>query len=97
MPIYEYTAADTQLSCAHCQVSFEILARISDAELSQCPECGAPVKRLISAAAVIGGKAHLLKEAHFSKHGFTQYKKAGGGVYEKTAGDGPKFISGKGE
>ena len=43
---------------------------------------------------MIGGQAHLQKESHFSKRGFTQYKKAGGGVYEKTAGDGPQFISG---
>jgi putative FmdB family regulatory protein len=94
MPIYEYIARDAATSCPHCAARFEVLARLSDAELSNCPECGAAVKRLISVASVIGGNAHVLKESHFSKHGFTQYKKAGGGVYEKTAGDGPKFISG---
>lgn len=94
MPIYEYSAADPGQACPHCATRFEILARISDPELTQCPECGAAIKRLISVAAVIGGQAHLLKESHFSKRGFTQYKKAGGGVYEKTAGDGPQFISG---
>lgn len=94
MPIYEFTAADPSQNCPHCATRFEIFARISDPELTQCPQCGAPVKRLISVASVIGGQAHLLKESHFSKRGFTQYKKAGGGVYEKTAGDGPQFISG---
>lgn len=95
MPIYEYTATDPQQSCEQCAGCFEILARISDPELLACPKCGAAVKRVISAASVIGGSSHVLKESHFSKHGFTQYKKAGGGVYEKTAGDGPRFISGK--
>ncbi|MCB1610603.1 MAG: zinc ribbon domain-containing protein [Xanthomonadales bacterium] len=94
MPIYEYTATDPAQSCEQCAHCFEILARISDPELAQCPNCGNPVKRVISVASVIGGNAHVLKESHFSKHGFTQYKKAGGGVYEKTAGDGPKYISG---
>jgi hypothetical protein len=27
-----------------------------------------------------------------SKHGFTQYRKAGGGYYEKTCGEGPDVI-----
>lgn len=94
MPIYEFTAADPSQSCAHCATRFEIFARISDPELTRCPQCGAAIKRLISVASVIGGQAHLQKESHFSKRGFTQYKKAGGGVYEKTAGDGPQFISG---
>lgn len=95
MPIYEYTATHPDQRCAHCEGSFDVLARISDPDLTHCPECGAPVKRLISVASVIGGSAHVLNEAHFSKRGFTQYKKAGGGVYEKTAGDGPRFISDK--
>jgi putative FmdB family regulatory protein len=94
MPIYEYSATDPEHSCPHCAGCFDILARISDPDLAQCPQCGAAVKRLISAASVVGGTAHVLKESHFSKRGFTQYKKAGGGVYEKTAGDGPRFISG---
>ncbi len=94
MPIYEYTAADAAAGCPHCQACFEVMARISDPELTHCPQCGAAIKRVISIASVIGGNAHVLKESHFSRHGFTQYKKAGGGVYEKTAGDGPKFISG---
>lgn len=94
MPIYEYTAASPEQGCPHCQASFEVFARISDADLTQCPQCGAPLKRLISVASVVSGSAHVHNEAYFSKRGFTQYKKAGGGVYEKTAGDGPQFISG---
>jgi putative FmdB family regulatory protein len=95
MPIYEYAAPEPDKACPHCAGGFEVMARLSDPELTQCPECGGPVRRVISAPSVATGGSHLLKESHFSKHGFTQYKKAGGGVYEKTAGDGPRYISGK--
>lgn len=93
MPIYEYEKSDASAGCTHCAQRFEVFARISDPDLLTCPSCGGPIKRVVSRAAVIAGNAHLLKESHFSKHGFTQYKKAGGGVYEKTAGDGPATIS----
>lgn len=41
----------------------------------------------------IGGKGPALDEKNIEKHGFTQYKRAGKGVYEKTAGKGPDVIS----
>lgn len=50
--------------------------------------------RVISAPQVISGQAHRTSESHAGKHGFTQYKRAGKGVYEKTVGKGPAFISG---
>jgi hypothetical protein len=53
------------------------------------------VIRVISAPSVAVGGAHLLKESHAEKHGFTQYRRAGKGVYEKTMGKGPKYISDK--
>ena len=44
MPIYEY-------QCAECGAHKEILQRISDAPLTDCPECGKPaLKKLVSAA-----------------------------------------------
>jgi putative FmdB family regulatory protein len=92
MPIYEYAAVGK--GCPHCQARFDVLQKMSDASLTQCPECHEPVTRVISVPSVAAGGSHLLKEDHFSKRGFTQYKRAGNGVYEKTAGKGPKFISG---
>ena len=92
MPIYEYVAAGK--GCTHCEAHFDALQKMSDPPLERCPHCGAPVARIIAVASVASGGTHLLKESHFSKHGFTQYRRAGGGVYEKTAGKGPKFISG---
>lgn len=92
MPIYEYAAVDK--GCAHCEAHFDVRQKLAEAELAACPRCGAPIRRVMSAPSVAVGGAHLLKESHVEKHGFTQYRRAGGGVYEKTAGKGPKFISG---
>jgi putative FmdB family regulatory protein len=92
MPIYEYAA--TAKGCAHCTGHFDVLQKSNEDALTQCPHCGAEVARVISAPAFAMGSAHTLKESNVEKHGFTQYRRAGNGVYEKTAGKGPKFISG---
>lgn len=92
MPIYEYAARGK--GCAQCEAHFDVRQKLADAELTECPKCGAPVMRVISAPAVAIGNAHTLRESHAAKHGFTQYRRAGKGVYEKTAGKGPKYISG---
>lgn len=92
MPIYEYAAAEK--GCPHCEAHFDVRQKLADAELKRCPQCGAPIRRVIGAPAVAMGNAHTLSEKHAAKHGFTQYRRAGNGVYEKTAGKGPKFISG---
>ncbi len=97
MPIYEYKAVNHEQSCHHCCYGFDVLQKIADDALTTCPECGEQVQRVISAPNLqnSGMGKDVLNPNHFSKHGFTQYKKAGGGVYEKTAGDGPRYISGK--
>jgi putative FmdB family regulatory protein len=91
MPIYEYQATGDQ-HCDYCSPGFELLRKISDPELQYCPRCNAPVTRLISAPN-IGGRGPSLDSSDIEKHGFTQYKRAGKGVYEKTAGKGPNVIS----
>lgn len=91
MPIYEYQAS-SEKNCDYCDAGFELLRKMSEPELEQCPKCGAPVIRKISAAN-LGGSGPSLDTSNIEKHGFTQYKKAGNGVYEKTAGKGPDVIN----
>ena len=91
MPIYEYQANSDQ-HCDYCVNGFELLRKISDPALKKCPQCNAPVVRKISAPN-IGGSGPSLDTENIEKHGFTQYKRAGKGVYEKTAGKGPNVIS----
>ena len=41
MPVYEY-------ECKECQKVFEVQQKMSDEPLKNCPECQAPVKKLVS-------------------------------------------------
>ncbi len=41
MPVYEY-------ECQECNKVFEVQQKIADKPLSECPECNAPVKKLMS-------------------------------------------------
>ena len=41
MPVYEY-------ECKECLKVFEVQQKMADKPLSVCPECGAPVKKLMS-------------------------------------------------
>jgi putative FmdB family regulatory protein len=94
MPIYEYSALEPcLLQPTPCSGALEILGKMSDPDLSICPTCGARIARVLSATAGHLGQKHLLAEKNVAAKGFTQYRRAGGGVYEKTAGSGPQFIS----
>jgi len=92
MPIYEYQASSDE-RCEYCTNGFELLRKISEPAVTECPQCGAPAERKISAPN-LGGSGPAMDNANIEKHGFTQYKKSGKGVYEKTAGKGPDVISG---
>jgi len=91
MPIYEYQAKG-ESHCDFCVDGFEILRKINEPALERCPNCNAPVERKISAPN-IGGSGPALDSSNIEKHGFTQYKRAGKGVYEKTAGKGPRILT----
>ncbi len=93
MPFYEY-ASCADSPCPACRNGITVLQKLAEAPLESCPECGGPMKRIISPPNVVSGQAHRLKESNIEKAGFTQYRKAGKGVYEKTAGKGPGFIKG---
>jgi putative FmdB family regulatory protein len=91
MPIYEYMPKDA--GCETCRGGIERLQKLSDPPLTACPDCGAPLERVLNAPQVVAGESHRLREGHLAKHGFTQYRKVGKGKYEKTAGKGPPTIS----
>jgi putative FmdB family regulatory protein len=91
MPIYEYRPVNEN-SCSFCADGFEILRKISDPDLIACPQCGTAVERVLSAPNLTKSDTSLSTD-NLEKHGFTQYRKSGKGVYEKTAGKGPNVIS----
>lgn len=91
MPIYEYQACDER-ACDTCHRPFERLQKLSETPLEQCPDCGAPVRRLISAVNISRSDTSLSR-GNLENHGFTQYKRVAKGQYEKTAGGGPETLS----
>ncbi len=81
MPIYEYQVGEGQPGCAQCGKGWEEFQAVSAAPLTQCPCCGAPVRRLISAPAVGLSRTGLDHRAKAA--GFHKLKRLGHGEYEK--------------
>lgn len=88
MPIYEYAHNDGR--CDKGPARFEVFQKMSDPPLEICPKCGGRVHRLISDVATAVNKFSS-KDA--ARAGFTQYRRAGKGIYEKEFGQGPQIIS----
>ena len=45
MPLYEY-------KCSACGSSFEVLQKVNEPRLKQCPKCGGQLKKVLSAPAI---------------------------------------------
>jgi putative FmdB family regulatory protein len=88
MPIYEYR-------CDSCAYLFDVLQKVSDAPLKECPECGAlELRRLISAPSfrLKGGgwyetdfKSDKERKRNLAERRDSDSKESGGG--EKAASD----------
>jgi putative FmdB family regulatory protein len=94
MPLYEYTATSQATHCEICQSGFEVLQKISEAPLTQCPNCGSPVEKQISRVAITReNKKPSLSKQNLEKNGFIRYEKSKTGEYVKTAGkEGPDVL-----
>ncbi len=53
MPTYAYRAVDPKKNCEHCRQGFEMIQRITDSALIQCPHCTNPIIRILFAPAVV--------------------------------------------
>ena len=53
MPTYAYEAIDPDRSCDRCRKGFEIIQRIVEAALEECPHCHHPVRRVLFAPTVV--------------------------------------------
>jgi putative FmdB family regulatory protein len=82
MPIYLYETLATG-------ETFEHLQGLHDAPLTEHPETGRAVRRVVAAPGPVpqaGARAHL-DDRNLARRGFTRYEKAAAGHYVKTAGD----------
>ncbi|NQU38947.1 MAG: zinc ribbon domain-containing protein [Lentisphaerae bacterium] len=80
MPIYEYQSVESKHSCVHCRTGFDHFHK-SPGTLEVCPECGAAVKKLVSAPNVGGSESGADDRAKSA--GFHKLKKVSTGEYEK--------------
>lgn len=81
MPVYDYEAISPDKGCRHCAGGFETTQSIHDPRLTACPECGSPIRRVITAPAIGRSKSKLDDRAKSA--GFTKLKRLGKGEYEK--------------
>jgi putative FmdB family regulatory protein len=81
MPVYVYEAIEASKHCRHCAGGFEIVQSMHDPRLSACPQCGAPVRRIITAPII--GRSKSMLDDRAKSAGFTKLKRLGKGEYEK--------------
>ena len=81
MPLYVYEAKFPSKSCAKCRGGFEIAQSLKDEKLTSCPDCGAPIYRVIQAPGLTHSKTDLHYRA--KRAGFSCLKKVQKGEYEK--------------
>ncbi len=80
MPLYEYELCEG--SCVACGGRFTLRRPVTAAELTACPACKKPVRKLLSTF----NSPHKLKPLSITdakKAGFTVLKRLGKGEYEK--------------
>ncbi len=96
MPVYVYEIIQPDDSPGP---TFEVVQRISDKPLTEHPETGEPIRRVIQPPFIGGAwtESSMSKRTKDDKklgqQGFTKYVKAGDGIYEKRCGKGPDIIS----
>ena len=81
MPTYEYEAVESARACETCREGFERVRTLRDPPVTECPVCGAPVRKIISAPAI--GRSVSSLDDRAKTAGFTKLKRLGKGEYEK--------------
>ena len=79
MPLYVYEAKEG--GCTRCRNGFEISQSLKEPKLEKCPDCGAPVMRVIQAPALGHSRTDLNYRA--KRAGFHALKRVQKGEYEK--------------
>lgn len=95
MPTYVYQVVNEDGSEGDI---FEVVQKMSDPPLTKHPETGQAVRRIPAVPTIPGHNSDhatkkMLSDKNLDRLGFTKYEKAGGGFYEKKAGQGPNVIS----
>ncbi len=90
MPVYEYEPKNHD--CLMCDGRVDVIQSVHDEPLIYCPSCGLEVRRVISRATFkLSGSTPNDKAG---RKGFTTFRKAEKGVWEKVGGEGPDILAG---
>lgn len=95
MPTYVYEVINNDGTRGE---RFEVIQAMADDPLTEHPETGEQVERLIVPFHVAGKHApmktdrNLADDKKLERLGFTKYVKSGDGTYDKVIGKGPKSI-----
>ena len=81
VPVYEYEHLDKACARGKC---FEVRQSMSSEKLTQCPDCGREVKRLISLVSINTPKGN----SNLKNMGFTKLVKRDNGIYENVTATG---------
>ncbi len=86
MPTYEYQSDSQDLGCDHCREPFEVQQPMTEPALVACPQCGRPIRRLISLCSVSTTQSvkGMLSDKNLKAKGFTKLVNEGGGKFRKT-------------
>jgi len=95
MPMYVYEIIEAD---GNSGGRFEVFQKMSDDPLTEHPEDGRPVKRVVAPVNIAGNWSdsatkQKLSNKNLDRLGFTKYERSGDGTYEKKAGQGPDAIS----
>jgi predicted nucleic acid-binding Zn ribbon protein len=96
MPFYEYEIIQPDGAVGE---RFEVWQRMDEPALTQHPETGQPVRRIISAPTLLGkysdhaASQTLKDDRKLSELGLTKYVKNSDGGYERRSGTGPDRIT----
>ena len=83
VPIYVYRLIDGA-GCEKCRGDLEVRQSFSDKPLVKCPDCGAPVEKIITGVNVITSSTKSkLSNKSLKEHGFQKLVREEKGVYHK--------------
>lgn len=97
LPVYEYELIDDD--CLMCPGRFSVIQGLDEEPLKHCPWCGLPCKKVVSQVVMdLKGKETETRAAQkAADRGFTTWKRAKKGEWEKIAGPGVDAIVGSDE
>lgn len=94
MPVYEYEPDDRE--CLMCEGRVDVIQDVAEQALQYCPYCGLEVRRVISQVSFkLAGELPQMDKA--GRKGFTTFRRAEKGVWERIDGVGPDVIVGSKE